>query len=177
MTVHELSRTGARRIAVRAQVLDATRPTDLLDVVRCTWSLRPEGIEWPRHAEGELAGRPSFRLEDLSRANRLLHEAAHDALSDVNATIAMARLIRQRQPRLWDFCLRLRHKAAVVEEMGHGKPFVHLSGMYPAERGCLALVWPLDHLTWLSNPATTFAKVPAPGSGESTPAPSTTGGG
>lgn len=116
---------------------------DLLDVVRCTWSLRPEGIEWPRHAEGELAGRPSFRLEDLSRANRLLHEAAHDALSDVNATIAMARLIRERQPRLWDFCLRLRHKTAVVEEMGHGKPFVHLSGRYAAERGCLAVVWPL----------------------------------
>jgi uncharacterized protein YcaQ len=34
VTVHELSRTDARRIAVRAQLLDSTRPTDLLDVVR-----------------------------------------------------------------------------------------------------------------------------------------------
>ncbi len=34
MTIHELSRTDARRIAVRAQLLDATRPTALLDVVR-----------------------------------------------------------------------------------------------------------------------------------------------
>jgi exodeoxyribonuclease I len=119
---------------------------DLLDVVRCTWALRPEGLQWPRYpqqAEGELAGRPSFRLEDLARANGLLHDAAHDALSDVRATVALARLIKQHQPRLWSFCLGLRHKAKVVEEMGHGKPFVHLSGRYPAERGFLAVVWPL----------------------------------
>jgi uncharacterized protein len=34
VTVHELSRVDARRIAVRAQLLDGRRPTDLLDVVR-----------------------------------------------------------------------------------------------------------------------------------------------
>jgi exodeoxyribonuclease-1 len=112
---------------------------DLLDAVRCTWALRPEDIEWPRREDG----RPSFKLEDLSAANALQHEAAHDALSDVRATIALARLIRQRQPRLWDFCLRLRDKNAVWAEMGVNRPFVHLSGMYPVERGCMAVVWPL----------------------------------
>ncbi len=112
---------------------------DLLDVVRCTWSLRPEGIVWPQREDG----RPSFKLEHLTAANGLAHEAAHDALSDVRATVALARLIKQAQPRLWDFCLKLRHKDAVRAEMGVGRPFVHLSGMYPAERGCLAVVWPL----------------------------------
>ncbi len=112
---------------------------DLLDAVRCTWALRPEGIEWPQHDDG----RPSFRLEQLSAANGLQHDAAHDALSDVRATIALARLLRERQPRLWDFCLRLRDKHAVWAEMGVGRPFVHLSGMYPVERGCMAVVWPL----------------------------------
>jgi uncharacterized protein YcaQ len=34
VTVHELSRADARRIAVRAQLLGKQRPTDLLDVVR-----------------------------------------------------------------------------------------------------------------------------------------------
>ncbi len=34
MTVHELSRTDARRIAVRAQLLDSSRPASLLDAVR-----------------------------------------------------------------------------------------------------------------------------------------------
>lgn len=116
---------------------------DLLDVVRCCWALRPEGIQWPVHTTGEMAGRPSFKLEHLTAANGLVHEAAHDALSDVRATIAMARLIKTQQPRLWDFCLKLRKKDAVAAEIGAGRPFVHLSGMYPVERGCLALVWPL----------------------------------
>ncbi len=116
---------------------------DLLDVMRCAWALRPEGIEWPRHDDG----RPSFRLEHLAAANGLAHEAAHDALSDVRATVALARLLRARQPRLWDFALGLRSKAAVVREMeaaqSAGRPFLHVSGMYGVERGCLALVWPL----------------------------------
>lgn len=114
---------------------------DLLDVVRCTYALRPEGIEWPRHEDG----RASFKLEHLTAANGLAHEAAHDALSDVRATIGLARLIRRHQPRLWDFCFRLHRKDAVMAEIGAGarRPFLHISGMYPAERGCLAAVWPL----------------------------------
>ncbi|MGE5451738.1 MAG: exodeoxyribonuclease I [Acidobacteriota bacterium] len=112
---------------------------DLLDVVRCSWALRPEGIQWPQHEDG----RPSFKLEHLTVANGLTHEAAHDALSDVRATIALARLIKQAQPKLWDFCLKLRKKDAVLAEMGVGRPFLHISGMYGVERGCLALVWPL----------------------------------
>ena len=116
---------------------------DLLDVVRCCWSLRPEGIQWPVHQGGEMAGRPSFKLEHLTAANGLAHEAAHDALSDVRATIALARLVKTAQPRLWDFCLKLRHKDAVRAEIGVNRPFIHLSGMYPVERGCMAMVWPL----------------------------------
>lgn len=112
---------------------------DLLDVVRCMRALRPDGIAWPQHEDGK----PSLKLEHLSAANGLLHDAAHDALSDVRATIALARLIRDRQPRLWDFCLRLRRKEAVLEEIGSNRPFLHVSGMFAPERGCLALVWPL----------------------------------
>jgi exodeoxyribonuclease I len=112
---------------------------DLLDVVRATRALRPDGITWPTHDDG----RASFKLEHLTAANGLAHEAAHDALSDVRATIALARLIRAQQPRLWEFCLKLRRKEAVIAEIGSGRPFLHVSGMYPPERGCLAIVWPL----------------------------------
>jgi exodeoxyribonuclease I len=112
---------------------------DLLDVVRLTWALRPEGIEWPVNEEGK----PSFKLENLTRANGLSHEAAHDALSDVRATIGLARLIKTAQPKLWEFCLKLRKKEEVAREMGVNKPFLHVSGMYGTERGCMALVWPL----------------------------------
>ena len=118
---------------------------DLLDVVRLTRALRPEGIEWPVKDDGKA----SFKLEDLARANGLLHEAAHDALSDVRATIALARLIRSRQPKLFDFALALHKKDRVMQELGlpatreSAKPFLHVSGMFAPERGCLAVMWPL----------------------------------
>jgi exodeoxyribonuclease-1 len=115
---------------------------DLLDVVRTTYALRPEGIAWPTKEDGVT---PSFKLEHLSKANGLLHEAAHDALSDVRATIAFARLIRDKQPRLFDFCLALHKKDRVAAELGLplAKPFLHVSGMFPAAQGCLAVMWPL----------------------------------
>jgi exodeoxyribonuclease-1 len=116
---------------------------DLLDVLRCAYALRPEGIDWPRHEDG----RPSFKLEHLTRANGLAHDDAHDALSDVRATVALARLLKTRQPKLWDFCLKLRRKDAVLDEIAaaqrQGRPFLHVSGMYTPDRGCLAIVWPL----------------------------------
>lgn len=118
---------------------------DLLDVVRLTYALRPEGIEWPRHEDG----RPSFKLEDLTRVNGLAHESAHDALSDVRATIALARLIRNKQPKLFDFAFALHKKERVAQELGlpatrqTARPFLHVSGMFPPDRGCLAVMWPL----------------------------------
>ncbi|HWU97118.1 MAG TPA: exodeoxyribonuclease I [Oxalicibacterium sp.] len=114
---------------------------DILDVVRTAFALRPEGIEWPKHPDG----RPSFRLEDLTKANGIGHETAHDALSDVRATIAMARLIRDRQPKLFDFCLSLHKKDKVATEIGLPlrRPFLHITGMFPVERGCVGIVWPL----------------------------------
>ena len=118
---------------------------DLLDVVRMTYALRPEGIAWPKKPDG----RPSFKLEDLTRANGIAHESAHDALSDVRATIAVARLIRQCQPRLFDFAFGLHKKDRVMAELGLpataglARPFLHISGMFPPERGCLGVLWPL----------------------------------
>ena len=118
---------------------------DLLDVVRMTYALRPQGIEWPVNDQGTT----SFRLEHLTRANGLSHEAAHDALSDVRATIALARLLREHQPRLFDFALELRQKQRVAAELGlptrpdQARPFLHVSGMFPASQGCLAIMWPL----------------------------------
>ncbi len=116
---------------------------DLIDVVRCAYALRPDGIEWPRDDEGRV----SFRLERLTAANGLAHDAAHDALSDVRATLALARLVRQRQRKLFDFCFALHQKDAVWQQIGPlgeaARPFLHVSSRYPIERGGLAMVWPL----------------------------------
>jgi exodeoxyribonuclease I len=114
---------------------------DLIDVVRAAYALRPEGIVWPRGDDGQS----SFRLELLTQANELHHEAAHDALSDVWATIALARLIKQRQPRFFEYCLSLRHKTTVWDKLKLGSftPLLHVSGRYPVRNHCMAIVLPL----------------------------------
>lgn len=114
---------------------------DLLDVVRLTHALRPEGIKWPKNDKGAT----SFRLEHLTAANGLEHSSAHDALSDVYATIALAKLIKQHQPRLFDYALSLRFKHEVRQHLAidQRQPYLHVSGMIPAERGCLTVEVPL----------------------------------
>ncbi len=111
---------------------------DLIDLVRTAYALRPEGIVWP-----EEEGRVTLKLERLSAANGLEHESAHDALSDVRATIALARLIRARQPRLYDYLYKLRRKHAVIEQVQLLKPMVHVSGRFSAARHFLSVVLPL----------------------------------
>ncbi|MEW5837988.1 MAG: exodeoxyribonuclease I [Pseudomonadota bacterium] len=112
---------------------DGNSRWDLLDVTRYTYALRPEGLVWPQREDGA----PSFKLTDLSEANGLAHEHAHDALSDVRATIALARLIRDQQPRLFDFAYALRSKSAVQAflDKEQGRPLLHTSGMFPAAFG------------------------------------------
>lgn len=111
---------------------------DLIDLVRACYALRPEGINWPIDEQGL----PSFKLEALTKANHLEHENAHDALSDVYATIAIAKLIKEKQPRIFDYFYQLRQKKAVkalIDKNGF-QPLVHVSGMFGARRANLSLV-------------------------------------
>lgn len=114
---------------------------DIIDMARLCASTRAEGIVWPQREDGST----SFRLEQLTAANGIEHADAHDALSDVIATIEFAKLIRQKQPKLYDYVYKLRNKRAVQSEidMVTRKPVLHVSMMYPATQGCLALVMPL----------------------------------
>ncbi|WP_311944736.1 exodeoxyribonuclease I [Halomonas piscis] len=119
---------------------------DLIDVVRAFYALRPAGIEWPLRDDGA----PSFKLEELTAANGIEHAGAHDALADVRATIALARLLREKNAGLFDYLLARRGKRAVSRELDlpGGKPMLHISRRYPASRGCSALVMPLaEHPT------------------------------
>jgi exodeoxyribonuclease-1 len=108
---------------------DARSRWDLLDVVRMMRALRPEGIKWPFAPDGK----PSNRLEYLTSVNKLDHANAHDALSDVHATIAIARLIQNKQPKLFDYLLRLRDKKRIAALVTKGQPIIYTSGRYPAE--------------------------------------------
>jgi exodeoxyribonuclease-1 len=114
---------------------------DMIDVVRLTRALRPEGIVWPEKEPGIT----SFRLEDLTAANGIEHSGAHDALADVNATIAIARLVRERQPKLFEFALgnRDKHRLGAQLNVRAANPVLHVSARYPARLGCIAAVLPL----------------------------------
>ena len=114
---------------------------DVIDLFRAAYALRPEGFNWPKKDNGS----PSFKLEDMAHANGLAHIDAHDALADVRATIEITKRLRAAQPKLYDFMFRLRGKKAVLQQLYPlGKnPIVHVSSMYPASRGCTALVMPI----------------------------------
>ncbi len=111
---------------------------DIIDLVRATGALRRDGIEWPTNEEGL----PAYNLELMTRANGLEHGQAHDAMSDVRATVALARLIKRAQPRLFDYYFDHRFKKrvrALLEPYG-ARLCLHVSGMYPRERYCSAPV-------------------------------------
>ena len=113
---------------------------DIIDLVRMTYALRPEGIQWPTHEDG----RPSFRLKDIAAANDIRHDP-HDALSDVLATIAIARLIREKQRGIYDWFFRLRDREEAKKQLdlANHTPVLHTWFRYPPETGCTALVMPL----------------------------------
>ena len=113
---------------------------DIIDLARAAAALRPEGIEWPTEA-----GLPTFRLSELTVANGISHDAAHDAMSDVRATVGLARLIRSKQRKLFDYYLKLRDRGELQRLLRPERPVMslHVSRMYPRERGCIAPIMPL----------------------------------
>ncbi|WP_281557309.1 exodeoxyribonuclease I [Thalassomonas sp. RHCl1] len=116
---------------------------DIIDMVRACYALRPEGINWPTNDEGKV----SFRLELLTKANGISHEAAHDAMSDVYATIAMAKLIKEKQPKLYDFIFNLKNKRQVAEliDVYNMTPIVHTSSRISSEHGCTSWFAPVSY--------------------------------
>ena len=114
---------------------------DIIDLVRATYALRPKGIIWPKNELGVV----SFRLELLTEANGIKHEQAHDAISDVYATIAIAKLIKQKCPKLFNYYFELRNKHKVKDLIDIEKmtPLVHVTGMFGSAKGNAGLVAPV----------------------------------
>ncbi len=110
---------------------------DLLDIMRTCYALRPEGVNWPDNEDGL----PSFKLEHLSVANGIEHANAHDAMADVYATIELAKILKQNQPKLFDYLFNLRHKRKLQEliDIVELTPLVHVSGMFGV--GCGNTSW------------------------------------
>ena len=116
---------------------------DMLDVVRLTRALRPEGIKWPVTEDGKATN----RLELITALNGISHEHAHDALSDVYATISVARLIREKQPKIFSYLFKMRNKNEVKKliNLENKVPFVYASGRYSGEFNKTTIAFPYDH--------------------------------
>jgi exodeoxyribonuclease I len=114
---------------------------DIIDLLRACYALRPEGIVWPSKEDGS----PSFKLEELTQANGIAHQDAHDAMSDVYATIAVAKLVKEKQPKLFNYLFELRqkHKVAELIDCDSLVPFVHVSSKLPAVNGCCTWMVPI----------------------------------
>ena len=114
---------------------------DIIDLARACYALRPDGIHWPLREDGA----PSFKLEHLTQANDIVHGDAHDALSDVHATIGLAKLIKTHQPKLYDYAFSLRSKQNVLKQFDFSRPSVllHISSRLPAHQGCCTWVMPV----------------------------------
>jgi len=124
---------------------DGSSRWDLLDPIRMTRALRPTGINWPVSDEGK----PSNTLARLTEANVLKHAAAHDALSDTLATIEVSRLIKEKQPKLFNWLLDLRSKQAVASFLGENDTFLYTSSHYSSQflHTTIVLVLALDTST------------------------------
>ncbi len=114
---------------------------DLLDVGRMMRALRPEGVNWPVDEDGK----PTNRLELLTRENSIEHASAHDALADVHATIELAKLFHDAQPKLFNYLLKMRSKKEVAKlvDLQEPQPFVYTSGRYQSEFAKTTIAFPI----------------------------------
>ncbi len=84
---------------------------DVLGLVMSATALSPACLSVPRGPEG----RPVYRLEGLAAANGIAHGRAHDAMTDVLATVDLCRCVHERSSDVWQRFVRFSKKATVAE--------------------------------------------------------------
>lgn len=92
---------------------------DIMKVVYAVWLKAPDILNWPTGDNGKIV----FKLDQLAPANGFTNHDAHDALGDVEATIHIAQLIRDRAPEVWNEALGSRDKQYVANNLESGMPF------------------------------------------------------
>ena len=99
---------------------------DSLSVLQAANFLEPGVLTVPA---GENS-RPTFSLEHLAPANGFVHDTAHDAMGDTEATLYLCGLVRDRAERVWSNCVRFARKAAVLDYAEPGVVFAFLRSSY-----------------------------------------------
>lgn len=78
---------------------------DLYPLAQLYFLYHPDCLNWPTKSDGKL----SLKLEHLNAANHLATGAAHNAIVDVEATLALAHIFKQNQ-KMWDYSLHYFNK-------------------------------------------------------------------
>lgn len=93
---------------------------DALSLVQLASQCAPDCLTIPNGAQD----RPVFKLDQVAPANGFAHENAHDALADVEATIHLARRVKQRAPACWNRFVRFSSKRSVASFIQGESAFV-----------------------------------------------------
>jgi len=128
---------------------------DVYLLLIATYVLRPNLLVFPKTLNSETGKlETSFKLEELSKANKLKHFNAHDAFSDVVATLMLMKLIKSRDEAYFNYIFQFRLKDNVTEwfskwnlysrEKLNG--FIHISSFYGRDSNMLApLLYICEH--------------------------------
>ncbi len=92
--------------------------TDLFKIILSICNLDKPYINIPIDKE---KGRKSLKLEKISENNKIKHEFAHDAMSDVDATLGVAEIIKNNDPDLWEHLMVFRNHNNVREFIEENK--------------------------------------------------------
>ena len=117
---------------------------DAFILTQALYALRPQGIEWPK-----IEGIVSLKLENIARVNHIEQTKAHDALFDVEATIEWVKLIKSKQPKLFDFYLKIQNKHILkdfcLDASGKLKyeKLVHISSFYGRDVAYVGIILPI----------------------------------
>lgn len=126
---------------------------DVYYLVIATFVLKPHLLNFPNaidktskeplfHSKTGLP-LPSFRLEELSVANGIHHINAHDAFSDVEATIGIMKKIKDGDETFFSEMFSFRKKSNVDIWLSNNKkqPFIHISQYYGKENYSLGVLF------------------------------------
>lgn len=97
---------------------------DILGIARATEALRPNSIVIPTGQDGKK----SFKLQDVCIANGHEPRVAHEAMSDVEACISIASLLKQNQPEIWSAFAQTSRKPSAIDVVQSKTPFVVIDG-------------------------------------------------
>ena len=89
----------------------------------------------------QIKERPSFKLEDLCKANSIDNGTSHDAITDCLNTISLAEIIYKKTPDIWNAALLTTNKKDVENFILKNKVYTSLEYFYGDQSLLLVIIF------------------------------------